>query len=119
MDDAGRSVVPATPNGRKLERFVFDALPRARTSAVVEARREEEYSPLKNASGGESVATARRDLSACARRWLESAGIEVPKDAVVEVDHSCVDGVEDARALRIRRAQEAPEAIRIASGVVT
>jgi UDP-N-acetylglucosamine/UDP-N-acetylgalactosamine diphosphorylase len=118
VDDAGGALRPAQPNAIKLERFVFDALPRARTSAVVEARREEEYSPLKNASGGESVATARRDLSRCARHWLEAAGIEVPDETLVEVDHSRVDGVEEARALQIRRAQDAPEAIRIGSGVV-
>ena len=98
VDEQGLTVVPDEPNGYKLERFVFDALPAARAVAVLEIRREEEYSPIKNASGGESPETARRDLVACYRRWLEAGGIPLPHDAAaIELDQSRIDGPEDAR----------------------
>src|SRR5262245_37032666 len=67
----GAPVAPSEPNGYKLERFIFDLLPEARAVVLVEALREDEYAPVKNAHGSESPASARRALSACARRWLE------------------------------------------------
>ena len=39
LDPGGRRVVPDAPNGYKLERFVFDALPEARRVALLEVRR--------------------------------------------------------------------------------
>src|SRR5262249_37449561 len=64
LDAEGRPVPAATPNGWKLERFVFDALPAARGVAIVETSRAREFSPVKNASGDDSPQTARRDLIA-------------------------------------------------------
>ena len=52
LGEEGGGVEPSEPNGYKLERFVFDALPAAERAVIVEARREEEYSPVKNAEGG-------------------------------------------------------------------
>lgn len=112
VDDAGQRRMPTEPNAVKLERFVFDALPWAERSLAVEVRREEEYSPIKNAEGSESPASARRDLVACVRGWLESAGVALPgQGTAIEVDHAVIDGSNDARALRIRRAEEAPHVI--------
>jgi UDP-N-acetylglucosamine/UDP-N-acetylgalactosamine diphosphorylase len=117
LDAEGRPVAPREPNGRKLERFVFDALPAARRVCVVEASRDREFSPVKNAQGPSSPETARRDLCRRARAWIEAAGIEgLPTSGAIEVDHSRIDGPEDARALGIRRIAEAPEAIRTAPG---
>jgi UDP-N-acetylglucosamine/UDP-N-acetylgalactosamine diphosphorylase len=85
----GRRVVPEAPNGYKLERFVFDALPEARRVALLEVRRHEEYSPIKNRTGGESPCTARRDLVASYHRRLRAAGVpHVPEDAWIELDES-------------------------------
>jgi hypothetical protein len=85
---------------------------------AVEARREAEYSPIKNASGAASPESGRRDLVACYRRWLRGAGIALPKgDVALEVDHEWIDGSEDARAMGIRHAAEAQHVIRIATGV--
>jgi UDP-N-acetylglucosamine/UDP-N-acetylgalactosamine diphosphorylase len=99
-------VKPAEPNGHKLERFLFDALPAARSVALVEVARDDEYAPVKNAEGNDSPQTAREALDAVARRWLDAGGIEVPADQWVEVDHSRIDGEEDVRA-GVRRAQDA------------
>jgi UDP-N-acetylglucosamine/UDP-N-acetylgalactosamine diphosphorylase len=117
VDDEGRPVVPAEPNGHKLERFVFDALPAARAVSVVETSREEEYAPVKNAEGGESPETSRRALCALYRRWLAAADVEAPAEGVaLEIDHSRVDGPDDARGLGIRSFREAPDVIRTAAG---
>ncbi len=117
LDDAGRPMAPAAPNGRKLERFVFDALPAARTVCIVETARAEEFSPVKNAEGSDSPETARRDLVAQYASWLRSAGIEAPPGALLEIDHSRVDGPEDLHELGIRNLSDAPDVIRTAPGV--
>jgi len=119
VDSSGRRVEPSAPNGYKLERFVFDAFPAARTLVAVEARREEEYSPIKNSSGMASPESGRRDLLACYRRWLDAAGIALPEDgdSALELDHGWIDGPEDAVALGIRHVTEAQHVIRVAPGV--
>lgn len=117
LDEDGHPITPDAPNGHKLERFVFDALGATDRVLVLEASREEEYSPVKNAEGSDSPETARRDLCATYRAWLDAAGIAAPPPgAALEVDHSRVDGPEDARALGIRRSSEASDVIRIAAG---
>lgn len=117
LDAAGRRLEPDSPNGRKLERFVFDALAAAETVCVVEARRSSEFSPVKNADGNDSPATARRDLIANYHSWLDAGGIP-PADssAAIEIDHAKIDGPADARGFKLRGADDAGDAIRIASG---
>ena len=118
VDEDGRTATPETPNGLKLERFVFDALPVARNVCIVETARSEEYSPVKNAQGNDSPATSRRDLAAEYRRWLGAAGIALPDvSAAIELDHAWIDGTEDARALGIEHVAEGGDMIRIAVGV--
>jgi UDP-N-acetylglucosamine/UDP-N-acetylgalactosamine diphosphorylase len=116
VDEDGSRVEPAEPNGYKLERFVFDALPAARSAMIVEACREEEYAPVKNAEGGDSPETARQALIAEVRRWLLAAGLEPPGEpARIEVDHSLIDGPEDARQSGIRDVTSS-DAILVAHG---
>jgi UDP-N-acetylglucosamine/UDP-N-acetylgalactosamine diphosphorylase len=117
LDDSGRAVAPKAPNGRKLERFVFDALPAARGVCVVETAREVEFSPVKNAHGSDSPATARSDLVAQVAAWLRAAGLEPPPGASLEIDHSRVDGPEDLRALGIRNLSDLNDILRIGPGV--
>lgn len=81
VDAAGQVVAPTEPNAVKLEMFVFDAIPLARNPLVLYTRREEEFSPVKNAEGDDSPATARRDLVRRAARWLEMCGCQVPRKA--------------------------------------
>ena len=59
---------------------MFDAIPEAKKSVVVEARREEEFSPVKNPSGEDSADSARRDMSNLFRDWLAAAGFEIEGD---------------------------------------
>ena len=79
IDGAGDRIVLDAPNAVKFESFIFDALPRAERVMSVEAAREDEFSPIKNASGDDSPETARIDLNRMYARWLGAAGIEVPR----------------------------------------
>ncbi|MDJ0868063.1 MAG: UDPGP type 1 family protein [Myxococcota bacterium] len=92
LDAAGRLRVPSEPNAFKLERFLFDALPAAERTLLLEVERDLEYAPVKNAGGGESPDTARRALVALYRRWLGAAGIDSPADRALELDHAWVEG---------------------------
>ena len=78
--NTGRRFEPTEPNAVKLESFIFDALPLAANSILLETTREEEFSPVKNNSGIDSVETSRRDQNRRAARWLEAAGLTVPRD---------------------------------------
>jgi UDP-N-acetylglucosamine/UDP-N-acetylgalactosamine diphosphorylase len=104
-DADGRPVEPGEPNAVKFETFLFDALPYAERTVTVEARREDEFSPIKNAEGADSPATARRDLSRKYARWLEAAGVDVPRGAdgepvALEIDpRLALDADELARRL--------------------
>jgi UDP-N-acetylglucosamine/UDP-N-acetylgalactosamine diphosphorylase len=79
VDAAGNAVKPDKPNAVKLEQFVFDAIPLAKNAIVYTTRREEEFSPVKNAQGDDSPATCRRDQIRRAAEWLELAGVEVER----------------------------------------
>jgi UDP-N-acetylglucosamine/UDP-N-acetylgalactosamine diphosphorylase len=114
LDEDGRLVQPEQPNGHKLERFLFDALPAAARVALVEVDRALEYAPVKNAEGADSPASARAALGALCRGWLEAAGLVVPADAAIELDHAEIDCVEDAVERGL--ASLADPAIRIAEG---
>jgi UDP-N-acetylglucosamine/UDP-N-acetylgalactosamine diphosphorylase len=78
---SGALVEPTTPNAVKLEAFVFDAIPLAKSSIVYETRRVEEFAPIKNASGADSPATSHQIQSDRAGSWLEARGVRVPRDA--------------------------------------
>lgn len=79
-------IVPATVRGCKCEMFIFDALGFARRAITLEVDRSEEFSPVKNAEGADSPATARRAMNGLHRRWLEqAAGKRLPDDFVVEI----------------------------------
>jgi UDP-N-acetylglucosamine/UDP-N-acetylgalactosamine diphosphorylase len=91
IDDKGNRIEPTKPNGVKLESFVFDALPLASKSIILETLRDEEFAPTKNATGVDSVETCRQMMIARAASWLASAGIEIPRkpdgspDCVLEI----------------------------------
>ncbi|MBI2814408.1 MAG: UDPGP type 1 family protein [Opitutae bacterium] len=81
IDCAGRPVKPENANGVKFEMFVFDALPFADNSVVIETARADDFSPVKNAEGVDSPSTARDDQLRQAARWLRAAGAAVEADA--------------------------------------
>jgi UDP-N-acetylglucosamine/UDP-N-acetylgalactosamine diphosphorylase len=74
----GALVEPSEPNAIKLEKFLFDALPHAARALVVETVREEEFAPVKNLTGPDSVASCRRAMVQRAAGWLQRAGVAVP-----------------------------------------
>ena len=85
LNDAGELVTPEKPNAHKFERFIFDALPHARTALVVEGDRAHEFNPVKNAEGSDSPKTAREALRRLHAEWLRTAGQDLPEDATVEI----------------------------------
>lgn len=82
----GRLVTPEKNNGVKLERFIFDALPLCRRSLVMETRRSEEFAPIKNASGADSVQTCHELQTSRTAEWLERVGVKVPRRSGGEPD---------------------------------
>lgn len=80
---SGDKVSPTSPNGMKLELFVFDVFPFTETLAVLEVDRAEEFSPLKNGKGSSSdnQETSRKDLLAQQRKWIEAAGGKISDEA--------------------------------------
>lgn len=85
--ETGSEIKPSTPNGMKLELFVFDVFPFTNVLCVLEVDRAEEFSPLKNAPGSktDSPETSRKDLLAQQKRWLVAAGAELAWGVEVEV----------------------------------
>jgi UDP-N-acetylglucosamine/UDP-N-acetylgalactosamine diphosphorylase len=79
IDDQGRSIQAAEPNAVKFEQFIFDALPFAERSAIVETDRAGEFEPLKNAIGPDSPATVHQRMSDQFGNWLEQAGANVAR----------------------------------------
>jgi len=79
--ESGETVKPGKPNGIKLEQFVFDCFPFLDLDkfACMEVKREDEFSPLKNAKGaGEDDAdTSKKDIMDQGKRWLQAAGATV------------------------------------------
>ena len=73
----GQLVSPSTNNGIKLERFIFDALALCRSSIVYETDRNEEFAPIKNASGADSPATSSMLQSARAAKWLAMNDVQI------------------------------------------
>lgn len=87
----GELTSPSANNGVKLERFVFDALPLCERSVVLETDRTEEFAPIKNATGSDSPESCSLIQTIRAARWLEGAGVSVPRkpdgspDCVLEI----------------------------------
>jgi UDP-N-acetylglucosamine/UDP-N-acetylgalactosamine diphosphorylase len=77
----GEQHKPVKPNGIKLEQFVFDIFPNIPLGkfACLEVRREDEFSPLKNArgTGEDDPDTSKRDVLQQGRKWAEAAGASV------------------------------------------
>jgi len=85
INETGQLVQPEKPNAVKLEMFVFDALPLADKAVVLETDRSEEFSPIKNNEGADSLATSLHDQIRRAAGWLETAGLTIPRDAEGQV----------------------------------
>lgn len=61
MNEEGQFITPENPNAYKYETFLFDAFSRMPTIGLLRGKREEDFSPVKNATGFDSPETAKRD----------------------------------------------------------
>jgi UDP-N-acetylglucosamine/UDP-N-acetylgalactosamine diphosphorylase len=111
VDEQGVQCVPKEPNAIKLERFVFDLLPAAERTLVVEVRPSEAFAPVKNASGSatDTPETSRQAISDLHRQWLEQSGVRVAQGVQVEIHPMWGwDASEVQRKLTSDRRSEAP-----------
>ncbi len=110
IDDEGKNIKPELPNAIKLESFIFDALPLAEKTTLLEAARESEFAPVKNREGIDSVESCREMLIARDANLLEEYGdVEIPRkfdskpDCVVELSPlSYLDGEDIYNNLKIK-----------------
>jgi len=80
-------VKPDKANAIKFERFVFDLLPLADRSIVVESDAAEVFAPVKNADGAlvDTPEQSKAALCKLHRGWLESAGVSILPEVKVEI----------------------------------
>jgi len=64
----------------KFENFIFDIIPLAGKAVFYETLRADEFAPLKNKSGVDSVETCARGYIEKYVLWLEEYGVQVPRD---------------------------------------
>ncbi|MGV8168516.1 MAG: UTP--glucose-1-phosphate uridylyltransferase, partial [Candidatus Nanoarchaeia archaeon] len=87
IDEEGNFINPEKPNAYKFESFAFDPMPHVRSIAF-EVRREEEFAPIKNATGEDSPEISYRMQNDLHKEWLIHAGIKpeiVQKIKTVEI----------------------------------
>ncbi|HJO96210.1 MAG TPA: UDPGP type 1 family protein [Victivallales bacterium] len=82
IDSSGKHVIPEDVNAVKLESFIFDSLPLASKTMILEAGREDEFAPTKNKKGVDSVDSCREMLVEKDCKRLEKyTAIKLPKNA--------------------------------------
>ncbi|MEI6056514.1 MAG: UDPGP type 1 family protein [Lentisphaerota bacterium] len=87
INENGIRIEPDKENAVKLESFIFDALPIAEKTMILEARREKQFAPTKNKTGVDSVESCREMLIERDAQWLEKyADIKVPRKTNGKVD---------------------------------
>ncbi len=97
LDEAGQPTEPTVENAIKYERFIFDVLPLAGNGLVVEARRHDEFCPLKNATGEFSAEHVQRSLHALHAGWLAEAGIDAGAAHPIEISPLVALGADDLK----------------------
>jgi UDP-N-acetylglucosamine/UDP-N-acetylgalactosamine diphosphorylase len=75
--DGVQLVDPESPNGVKLESFIFDVFPLSQKMAVMNVLREHEFAPVKNATGNDSPETARQLISSLSKQYMKEAGAKL------------------------------------------
>lgn len=80
----GTKIKPTSPNGIKIEKFVFDVFPFSKNFVTWEVPRHTEFSALKNSdeAGKDCPSTARKDIFNLHKLYLEKAGAVVVGDEV-------------------------------------
>ncbi|MCH2208569.1 MAG: UTP--glucose-1-phosphate uridylyltransferase, partial [Lentisphaerales bacterium] len=85
INENGELVKPEAPNAVKFETFIFDALSLADNPVILEAERSEEFSPVKNKTGVDSLESSQKDLEAKAMNLLKAAEIQIPEGVNIEL----------------------------------
>jgi UDP-N-acetylglucosamine/UDP-N-acetylgalactosamine diphosphorylase len=88
LDNDGVFQTPSAVNGIKLEKFIFDIFQFSNadwakgTFAVWDVVREDEFSPLKNATSAktDNANTCRNDLLSLHAKWLSQANVQYDHD---------------------------------------
>ena len=75
--------MPDKPNAIKAEMFVFDSLSAAQNGQIQVIKREEQFAPIKNAEGEDSIETSKKLMLERSKNWLNSAGIKC--DGKIEI----------------------------------
>ena len=114
----GQVVNPSENNAVKLEKFVFDGIPLAKQSIVVETDRIEEFAPVKNATGSDSIESSRVLQTLRAARWLELAGVQIPRKVDGTVDATIELSPMTALCAEDLEVHDLPESIEPGSAVV-
>lgn len=86
IDENANLVTPEAPNAVKLETFIFDALPLASATMVLECDRAEVFAPTKNPTGVDSVESCRMMIMERDAKRLEAAGVKIPRNADGSLD---------------------------------
>lgn len=85
--------------GYKFEKFVFDALSMTDRNVILEVLREEEFAPVKNASGADSLETCIKLMDGLHRQWLGARGAKISaKTRIVEISPLYALGADDIPA---------------------
>ena len=104
INENGELVTPDAPNAVKLETFIFDALPLASATMVLECDRAEVFAPTKNPTGVDSVESCRMMIMERDAKRLEKAGVKIPRkadgtlDAQIEISPRVAFDEEDVAA---------------------
>ena len=115
INENNELVKPEQPNAVKLESFIFDALPLAKRTLVLEGSRKDHFAPTKNATGVDSAESCRRMLCERDAERLELAGKKVPRkadgtpDCLVEISPATVCDNDDAVNILSDVKYKAPE----------
>jgi len=99
LNESLELVKPEKPNAIKFERFVFDLLPLAERSIVVEGDAAEVFAPVKNADGAplDTPRQAKQAICKLHRGWFESAGASLAVDTKIEIHPAWALDAEEVR----------------------
>ena len=115
----GLMVQPDEPNAIKLERFVFDAIALADRSIILETDRIEEFAPVKNATGTDSIVTSKQIQSQRAANWLAASGVDIPTNpdgsvnATIELSPLTALSPEDLKSAQLPESIEPGASIQL------
>ena len=110
VTSTGELMKPETPNGIKFEQFIFDLLPIARRSLVVEVSEDDVFAPLKNAEGKDSADDVQQRMVALNHRWLAAIGVNADPCVRVEISPLVARSVEELREKRVSPPDDIGEA---------